>query len=275
MNRPELYEQARRAIDQWHRTRDKQSLDAAVQRYRDIMALPWNGSEIPAPGQCVREMTTALTEGSEAELPGYTDDAINVATQLLARVDTVPELWTARGYNRMLRYARLNNLDDVNGAVTDFKQAVAHTAADDAQIYLRTLNVAWASEARFDRLKAVGEKYRAIEVGGVERWRGPRDLVLPIWMIESLLAPDNGHPPAPAEVLPRLKRNLANLLTRYALHVELRPQQERAHDFQRAVALLQEGMVETKPGSFDHDTIAGSLVATVEQGRAAGLLAAP
>ena len=46
VNRQELYQQARRAIDQWHRTRDKQSLDAAVQRYRNVLALPWNGSGV-------------------------------------------------------------------------------------------------------------------------------------------------------------------------------------------------------------------------------------
>jgi hypothetical protein len=41
---------------------------------------------------------------------------------------------------------------------------------------------------------------------------------------------------------------------------------------QRSVALLQEAIAEVPPGSFDQTTIANSLVATVEQGRAAGLL---
>jgi hypothetical protein len=34
-------------------------------------------------------MLTALTEGSEADLTGYTDEAINVTSELLERVGTV------------------------------------------------------------------------------------------------------------------------------------------------------------------------------------------
>ena len=217
-------------------------------------------------------MTTALTEGSEAELPGYTDEAINVATQLLAHVDTVPELWTTRGYNRMLRYARLNHLDDVNGTVTDFKQAVAHTAADDAQILVRSLNVAWASEARFDRLKAVGEEYRVIEVDGVERWRGPRDLVLPIWMIEALLGRRQRSPActcgrvAEAEAQPGQPAHQVRPPCRAALAAgtgQRHPTSGRAccrkawsRQSQREVAF-----------TMHEHAVAGSLVATVEQGQ--------
>jgi hypothetical protein len=126
--------------------------------------------------------------------------------------------------------------------------------------------MSWASEERFDRLLARGEQFVLVEIDGIERWLGPRDLVSPISLLESLLAPDNGRPPASSQDRPEMKRNLANLLTKNALFVEARAYQDRVADLHRAVRLLQEAMTETVPGSSEHDSIAHSLVVTVEKG---------
>jgi tetratricopeptide (TPR) repeat protein len=266
VDRQQHYEQGQRALNDWHSTHAQRSLDIAVEAFRATLALPWNGSERPQPAECAQDMVTALTEGSEADLAGYTDEAINVTSQLLDRVTTVPELWTSRGYNRMLRYKRHGSLADLDGAVADFEQALAGTPAGDPHIYRRAVNVSWASEERFDRLLARGEQFVLIEMDGVKRWEGPRDLVSPIFLLESLLAPDNGRPPASGQEVPEIKRNLANLLTKYALFVEARAHQDRVADLNRAVRLLQEAMTETVPGSSQHNSIAQSLVVTVEKG---------
>ena len=126
--------------------------------------------------------------------------------------------------------------------------------------------MSWASEERFDRLLARGEQFVLVEMDGIERWLGPRDLVSPISLLESLLAPGSGRPPAPRRDLPEMKRNLANLLTKNALFVAARARQDRVADLHRAVRLLQEAMTETVPGSSVHDSVAHSLVVTVEKG---------
>jgi tetratricopeptide (TPR) repeat protein len=266
VDRQQHYEQGQRALADWRSTHARQSLDAAVEAFRATLALPWNGTERPQPAECAQGMVTALTEGSEADLAGYTDEAINVTSQLLERVATVPWLWTSRGYNRMLRYKRQGSLGDLDGAVADFEQALAETPAGDPHIYRRAVNMSWASEERFDRLLARGEQFVIVEMDGIERWRGPRDLVSPITLLELLLAADNGRPPASGQEVPEIKRNLANLLTKYALFVEARAHQDRVADLSRAVRLLQEAMTETVPGSFEHNSIAQSLVANVEKG---------
>ena len=69
----------------------------------------------------------------------------------------------------MLRFVRHGSIDDLNGAVLDFEQSLVSTVPGDAEVYRRTLwNVAWASEARFDRVGAKGQDYRVIQVDGVE-----------------------------------------------------------------------------------------------------------
>jgi hypothetical protein len=214
----------------------------------------------------------ALQAGAEAGSDQDCDEAINLITALPPAFRELPLVVGTRGYCAMLRYARHGSLDDLTMAVIDFKKAIAATPADDGDIYLRALNVAWASEARFDRLGARGEDYQVIEIDGIERWRGPRDLVLPISLLDGLLRADHPAAPGPPEVVPRIKRNLGNLLCRYALAVKARPVAARQADLARAVTLLQQAMTETEPGSFDYKTAAASLVATVEQGQAAGLL---
>ena len=266
MDRHQHYERGLRALDDWHRTHAKQSLDAAVDAFRETLALPWDGSERPQPAECAQDLLNALNEGSEVDLAGYTDQAITVTSQLLERISSMPWLWTNRGYNRMLRYKRHGSLGDLDGAVADFEQALAGTPAGDPHVYRRAVNMSWASEERFDRLQARGEPFVLVEVDGIERWLGPRDLVSPISLLDSLLAPDNGRPPASPEDLPEMKRNLANLLTKYALFVADRPHQDRAADLNRAVQLLQEAMTETVPGSAKHNSVAQSLVVTVEKG---------
>ena len=99
MDRQRPYEQGLRAVDEWRRTHAKQSLDAAVEAFRAILALPWDGSGRPEPAECVRDMLTALNEGSEIGLAGYTDEAISVTSQLLEQITTMLWLWTNRGYN--------------------------------------------------------------------------------------------------------------------------------------------------------------------------------
>lgn len=217
------------------------------------------------------EVLKELSARSEAGSERDTEEAINLASRLLAVAED-PFLWGTRGYNLMLRFVRHGSLEDLNGAVVDFERALAATRPDDVEIYRRALNVAWASEARFDRVGAQGEQFMVIQVDGVERWRGPRDLVQPICMLESLLVPDSERPPGPPEIITRIKRNLGNLLSRYALHVEVRPEADRVTDMRRAVELLEQAMRDATRGSADYTMIANSLVATVERGRAAGLL---
>ncbi len=258
-------------FEEWEATHDRPRLDAAIEAFRSAVNLPWSRTEDRV--RCIGDLITALAAGAEAGSDADTNDVINVAGQMLQLSENDAFLRGTRGYNLMLRYNRHGSPEDLNQAVFDFKKALAATPPSDVQKYRRALNVAWASEARFDRLGARGEKYMVIQERGVERWRGPRDLVHPISLLEALLGPYNLPPPAPPQVLTQIKRNLANLLCRYALYVQVRPLADRQADISRAVTLLQEAMAEATPGSFDHTTIAESLVATVQQGRAAGLLA--
>jgi hypothetical protein len=266
----DLLKQGERAFTEWQTTRSQESLDAAIRALRSAFALPWSRTEDQV--QCLGDLIKALSAGAENGSDSYTNEVIDLVSQVLPVAGNDPFLLGTRGYNLMLRYTRHGSVEDLNTAVVDFKKALAATPPGDVEMYRRVLNVAWASEARFDRLLAHGEQYMVIQLDGVERWRGPRDLVQPISLLERLLGPDNTLPPAPPGILPKLKRNLANLLSRYALYVQQRPLAGRQADMRRSVALLQEAMTETAPGSFDHVTAAQSLVATVEQGRAAGLL---
>lgn len=261
----------RRAYSQWQATGSQQSLDAAISAYRSAWPGPWSRAEDA--GQCLAELVQALSAGAQAGSDVYTTEVIDLMNQVIppAGQDN-PVMFGTRGFALMLRYTRHGSLDDLNAAVVDFKKSLAATPDGDIEKYRRVLNVAWASEARFDRVRARGEHDVGIQMHGVERWRGPRDLVYPILLIESLLGPDNVLPPAPPAVVPQLKRNLGNLLSRYAQFVTDRPLEARKADMNRAVTLLQEALTESAPGSFDHSTTAQSLVAAVQQGRAAGLL---
>jgi hypothetical protein len=266
----DLHRQGERAFTEWQATHSQESLDAAIRAFRSAFALPWSRTEEQV--QCLADLIKALSAGAQTGSDSYTNEVIDLVSQALSVAGNDPFLLGTRGYNLMLRYTRHGSLEDLNTAVVDFKKALAATPPGDVEIYRRVLNVAWASEARFDRLRAHGEQYMVIQQHGVERWRGPRDLVHPISLLETLLGPDNTLPPAPPGVLPQLKRNLANLLSRYALYVQQRSLSSRRADMGRSVSLLQEAMTETPPDSFDHVTAAQSLVATVQQGRAAGLL---
>jgi CHAT domain-containing protein len=142
VDRQYYYEQAQRALQDWRTSRDKERLDAAVETFRVALALPWNGSEEPGPAHFMEGMMAALTEGAEADLAGYTDNAINVTSQFIDLVNSVPTLWANRGYNRKLRYDRHGNLDDLNGAIADFEEAVLLSSSDDPRIHERTLRLA-------------------------------------------------------------------------------------------------------------------------------------
>ncbi len=273
----DLLAEGNRAIAQWQASRDPASLDAAIRAFRAAVNLPWGRSMDRT--QCLANLIQALQAGADAgsDQSGsdrYCDEAINLITALPPTVRDLPFVIGTRGYCAMLRYSRHGSLDDVTMAVTDFKKAVAATTVDDQEIYRRTLNLAWASEARFDRLGARGEQYLVIESDGVERWRGPRDLVLPISLLENLLAESQPTVPCPPAVIPQIKRNLANMLCKYALAVKARPVSARRADMARAVTLLQQAMTQAEPGSLAYKTVASSLVAVVEQGQAAGLLPA-
>jgi len=261
----------RQSLAEWNQSRSQASLDAAITAFLSSINGPWENTMSQT--ECLGDLLTALSAGAQAGSDRYTDQLIEVAGQALQLSDKDPWLRGQRGMGEMLRYERHGSLDDLNAAVIDFKTSLAYTPAGDTATYGRAINMAWASEARFDRLGGAGEDYMVIQQDGVERWRGPRDLVNPIMVLENLLQAGSGPlPPCPPEELPLLKRNLANLYCRYAIHVSVRPQGPRAADMRRAVALLQEAMVEVSPGSFDYTTIAESLVATVEQGQGAGLL---
>lgn len=184
-------------------------------------------------------------------------------------VPSDPVSFGNEGYALMLRFFGRGVPEDLTGAVVAFKKALGSTAVDDVDYYRRALDLSWACETRFDRFGAAGQDYMVVQIDGVERWRGPRDLVLPIHVIEQLLGPDNGRPPGPPDILTRLRRNQANLLTRYALSVRLRPAADQLHDMQRAVSLLEDALREAADDSEDQLTIAASLIAAVEQAHAA------
>jgi hypothetical protein len=273
----DLLAEGNRAIAQWRVSRDPAGLDAAIGAFRAAVNLPWDRSMDRT--QCLANLIQSLQAGAgagsgQSGSDQYCDEAINLITALPPDVRDLPFVIGTRGYCAMLRYSRHGSLDDVSMAVTDFKKAVAATPAGDQEIYRRTLNLAWACEARFDRLGARGEQYLVIESDDVERWRGPRDLVFPISLLENLLAGSQPAVPGPPAVVPQIKRNLANMLCKLALTVKARPVPARRADLARAVALLQQAMTEAEPGSLDHKTAATSLVAVVEQGQAAGLLRA-
>ena len=266
----ELDEQGERALAAWQATRSPESLDTAIRLFRSAYAIPQ--SDAAERARCLEHLVSALSASAQNGSDAATSELIELVSGLLPAADDDPVLLGIRGYNLMLRYVRHGSLEDLNTAVVDFKKAVAATPAGSIELYRRLLNVSWASEARFDRLHGRGEQYMVIQQDGVERWRGPRDLVHPILLLETALGPDNELPPAPPGVLPQIKRNLGNLLSRYARYVEQRPVSARQADMRRAVVLLQEAMAETAPGTFDHDSAAQSLVAAVQQGRGAGLL---
>lgn len=177
--------------------------------------------------------------------------------------------WGRIGHERMRAFLAGGAAEDLDAAVKAFKQALAATGAGDVEYYRHALDLSWACESRFDRFGARGQQYMVAPAAGGGEWRGPRDLVLPILVLDALLGPGNQRPPAPAEMVPRLQRNLANLLARYSLRVRRRPAADRLRDLRRAVSLLEQALGGAQPESEDELTIASSLLAALEQAQAA------
>jgi tetratricopeptide (TPR) repeat protein len=253
-----------------YRLKQWEHLDAAIDALRRALALTGEGQRDYL--KCVIDLARALSARVEAHAgDSDTDEVIALLGRALTMID-LPVLRHTRGYQLMLRYLRKGGLTDLTTAVQDFLDAVANTPPGDVEIYNRALNAAWASGERFDRTGGLGETYRVISVDGVERWRGPGDLVVPIQLLDSLLVPDDSRPPPPPQIVPALKRNLANLLVAYAVSVRVRPHADRAGDLSRAIDLLQQALAEVAPGSQDYVTIVNSLFAALETARRPGLV---
>ena len=249
------------SLGEWRRSRSLASLDAAIDAFRNARLLgPGTPEGLDA---CLAAERDAL--GMRLALaPRRTDlDDIIVAITEAVGLSDMPDRHGDLGYYRMLRYFQRGSIDDLNAGVVEFKKALSTTAPGDIERYARVLNVAWASEARYDRKGARDEEYQVILVDGEERWRGPRDLVHPIYLLELALIPQPGWAPPPSALVPRLKRNLANLLVRYGRDLATRTSDERAADITRAVRLLEEALAESAPDSEDFVTCANSLWAAI------------
>jgi hypothetical protein len=250
----------------WGADKSPASLDQAIEALRTArdIGLPV-AEDVVACLDVLRHALDARLHSQPDNRQRNLDELVDVSASLIGLVDLVdqPVQRGSRGYYLMLRYFLRGAMDDLDAAVVDFKKALSATPAGDGARYRRVLNVAWASEIRYDQKGARAEEPRVISIDGEERWRGPRDLVVPISQLDLALVPEPGREPAPPDVSLRLHRNLGNLLVRYGLDVTKRPEEQRAADIVRAIGLLDDALTRSAAGSEDFVTCANSLYGAV------------
>ena len=264
----DLFDTGCRAFENWQATGSIDQLETAVRDFRQARYLRWRSlSSLP---RCLETSVYALEQHLQAK-PESTrpdrDEIIEVLTVLQALDDaSMDEAWSygQRGWHLMLRYMSLRCFTDLNDAVVDFKTALARSARGDPQIYRRATNVAWACEERFDFTRARGQNFRTIIMDDPSlnlhlELTGPYDLVQPMSLLEPLLVPDPERAPAPPLALAAIKRNLANLLVKNAIHSRARSADERASDLDRAVHLLEDALAESSPDPELEFTVLSSL----------------
>lgn len=254
----------------WRRGKDPRVLDAAIDKLKEALAMPW-----PAPARqlaCAVELAQAFSERLRLRADDAdTDNLINLLSQLIeVPAMNRPWLYHLRGHHLLKRYIRHGTLADLDNAVMNMKQAYnSGFKSGKPETYRYAIAVAHASELRFDRLKGRLSDVASVEVTGLEEhWRGPRDLVVPITMLTSLLA-GGGLPslgPIPSKWLAMIKCNLANLLNKYAIYAVNRPLNERDARWARAIELLQEALYDALAESTDDTPIVSSLLSALETG---------
>jgi CHAT domain len=269
----QLLKQGSRDLTRWQKTGRIQHLEGAIEALRQARYLPWRYPE--AFGLCLITTVDALEKHSkarpESEEPD-TDQLIEVLTALLPLEEGgVGESGARhqRGWYLMHRYLSRRSFSDLNEAVLDFKKALAKTAPENPVLYRRALNIAWACEERYDLTRSRGQDYRHMvyddpSVNFHLDLTGPYDLVHPIVLLEPLLVHNPERPPVPPLELPAIKRNLANLWVKYAVHVQVgRSAEERLADLDRAIDLLEQALDESAQDPQLQVTIVGSLEAAL------------
>ena len=268
----ELRDEGRRMFAAWQARQEPGLLDAAITNFQEAVANPGglHGDQL----QIIGDLLKALAMRFQLRSDNSDLDGLISLLGLLLRIEEDRTILHRRGRYLMTRYFRKGSTADLNSAVLDFKKALAAAGkAGDATVYEYALDMAWACETRFDLLRGrTGESENVWDGSGVERWRGPRDLVAPIHALDSLL-PADGHPPVPSmgppppELVPRMKADLASLLSKYAVNVTNRPPSDRAQDWARAVDLLKEALDEAPAGSEAYVLVINNLLGVLEMGQ--------
>jgi CHAT domain-containing protein len=268
-----LFDQGRAAFATSHANGNQDQLNTAVERLRQARYLPWRSlSSLP---RCLEMTAEALEDRLRAEpldRPRVYSELIEVFTVLQSLDDSSIDKARAhgqRGYYLMLGYISGRTFTDLNDAVIEFKTALSLTKPDQTQMYRRALNVAWACEERFDFTRSRGQDYRTIVIDDPSRnlhleMTGPYDLVFPISQLEMLIVPDFDRVAAPSLELAAIKRNLANLLVKNAIHSRARPDAERIADVSRAVGLLEDALTQAAGVPELELTVVASLETAVE-----------
>lgn len=266
----ERFEQGSRDHVLWKSTGNVRDLESALEQLRQARYLPWRSEEkLPA---CLALTVDALEEHLEARpecVDADRDQLIEVLTvmECLADAGSADKalIHSKRGWQRMLRYISKRSFDDLNDAVVDFKTALSLTPADSTSRYVHALNVAWSCEERFDRTQSRGQQYRRLVIDDPSLdfhfdMTGPYDLVVPISHLESLLVRDPVRQPPSPLMSAQIKRNLANMLRKYAVHVRVeRSAEQRIADLQQAVDLLQQALDESEEDRQLQLTVVSSL----------------
>jgi tetratricopeptide (TPR) repeat protein len=269
MLRPEdLRDQGRQLFAIWRAGREPGFLDASVKTFEQALAaVPGTAPNERASYEW--ELAVALRDRFLLR-PGAADNdrLIDLLSQVMRVADT-PFLRRSRGRCLMHRYTRTGSSADLDAAIADFSRAFtdqAHRRSDE--IHTLGIDLSWARETRFDLRRGRGEGTQVYwDVNsGVEVLRGPPDLVSSIYLLEGLLAQDDRDTvpstgPPPPDLAWREKRNLANLLLKYADATDgSRPPAERARDSARAVELLVQARDEMPAESAEYGSVISSLI---------------
>lgn len=267
----ELINEGRQLFAIWQAGQEPGFLDAAVKVFEQALALPWKTPKEQA--SCQAYLLQALSARVALRSDLADTDRLIAALSALIRVGDEPFLYRNRGRSLMTRYTRTSSSADLDAAIADFGHAFEELGRrGDGEIHQLGLDLSWARETRFDLRQGRGEDFQVYwDAGnGVELLNGPQDLVTPIYLLEGLLAQD-GRPnvprtgPPPRELAWREKRNLANLLLKYAAATaRSRSPQDRARDSARAVELLRQAWDEVPADSGEYASVISSLIAALK-----------
>jgi len=235
--------------------------------------MPWKTASEQT--RCGLDLTQAVWSRLDLRPDAADNDRLIVLLGQLTRVVGNPDWHRKRGRCLMSRYVRAGSSADLDAAIADFAKAFTEFGRQRSDgIYLAGLDLSWARETRFDLRQGRDEDFVTYwdADNGVRLLSGPPDLVTPIYLLEGLFAQDGRPdvprtgPPSP-DLVPRLKRNLANLLRKYAeATVKSRAPQDRAGDVERAVELLLQALDEMPASSGEYASVVSSLIVALEAG---------
>ncbi|MEO9138562.1 MAG: hypothetical protein ABI345_05785, partial [Jatrophihabitans sp.] len=275
--RQDPLDSGRQLFAAWEAGHDPESLDAAISVLGQALAAP-----LPPP-EAWPLLSWELGKALSARI-GLRPDAddtnrlIEVLGDLIGVADQ-PGLRQKRGQALMKRHRRTSSAADLDAAIADFDAAIADFDAaivalgedESGQMYEVALDLSWALESRFDVRQ--GRDNRVVtywdEGEGVPLISGPPDLVRPIFVLDNLLDASGWQQahraPPPPELAWRMKRNLANLLRKFAAAtVGIRSPEARAGDAARAIELLLQARNEMPPDSNEAGTVLVSLLAALQ-----------